>query len=79
MDRRKQLLAFALMWLSYATYYLGRRGFGVVKKPLHDALGVSEIALGRIDTVYLTAYSAGQFLSGFIGDRLGARRLVGYG
>ncbi|HEX6271590.1 MAG TPA: MFS transporter, partial [Polyangiaceae bacterium] len=47
--------------------------------PLHDALGVSEIALGRIDTVYLTAYSAGQFLSGFIGDRLGARRLVGYG
>ena len=79
MNRRKQGLAFALMWLSYATYYLGRRGFSVVKKPLHDSLGVSEVALGRIDTVYLTAYSAGQFLSGFIGDRIGARRLVGFG
>jgi sugar phosphate permease len=79
MEKRKQLLAFVLMWLSYATYYLGRRGFGVVKKTLHDSLGVSEAALGRIDTVYLTAYSIGQFASGFVGDRLGARRLVGFG
>jgi sugar phosphate permease len=40
---------------------------------------VSEAALGRIDTAYLTAYSVGQFLSGFVGDQLGARRLVGFG
>lgn len=79
MDRRKQLTAFGLSWLAYATYYLGRRGFGVVKKPLHDQLGVSEVALGRIDTAYLTAYSLGQFLSGVLGDHVGARRLVGYG
>jgi OPA family glycerol-3-phosphate transporter-like MFS transporter len=79
MDRRKQLTAFGLSWLAYATYYLGRRGFGVVKKPLHDQLGVSEVALGRIDTAYLTAYSLGQFVSGVLGDHVGARRLVGYG
>jgi len=79
MDRRKQTLAFGLSWLAYATYYLGRRGFGVVKKPLHDQLGVSEAALGRIDTAYLTAYSLGQFMSGILGDHVGARRLVGYG
>jgi sugar phosphate permease len=79
MDRRKQSLAFGLMWLSYATYYLGRRGFAVVKKPIEQAFGVSEAALGRIDTAYLTAYSIGQFVSGRFGDRVGARRLVGYG
>jgi OPA family glycerol-3-phosphate transporter-like MFS transporter len=79
MDRRKQLTAFGLSWLAYATYYLGRRGFGVVKKSLHDQLGVSEVALGRIDTAYLTAYSIGQFLSGILGDQIGARRLIGYG
>jgi sugar phosphate permease len=79
MDRRKQLTAFGLSWLAYATYYLGRRGFSVVKKPLHDQLGVSEVALGRIDTAYLTAYSLGQFMSGVLGDSVGARRLVGYG
>ena len=79
MDRRKQTLTLVLAWLAYATYYFGRRGFGVVKKKLHDELGVSEVALGRIDTVYLTAYSIGQFTSGFFGDHIGARRLIGYG
>jgi sugar phosphate permease len=79
MDRRKQLLAFGLTWLAYATYYLGRRGFSVVKKTLEKTLGVSDTALGRIDTAYLSAYSLGQFVSGFLGDRVGARRLIGFG
>jgi OPA family sugar phosphate sensor protein UhpC-like MFS transporter len=35
--------------------------------------------LGAIDTAYLAAYSLGQFASGALGDRVGARRLVGYG
>jgi sugar phosphate permease len=79
MEPRKQKLAFVLMWLSYAAYYLNRRGFAVVKKVLHDKLDVSEVALGRIDTAYLTMYSLGQFVSGVVGDHAGARRLVGYG
>jgi sugar phosphate permease len=41
--------------------------------------GVSEYSLGVIDTLYLTAYALGQFVSGYFGDRVGARRLVGYG
>ena len=76
---RNRRLAFGLTWLAYATYYLGRKGFSVVKKPLHDTLGVSEAALGRIDTGYLTAYSIGQFVSGYFGDRVGARRLISAG
>jgi sugar phosphate permease len=79
MDRRKRALAFGLSWLAYATYYLGRKGFSVVKKPIHDSLGISEATLGRIDTAYLTAYSLGQFLSGYMGDRIGARRLIATG
>jgi OPA family sugar phosphate sensor protein UhpC-like MFS transporter len=67
------------MWLSYAAYYLNRRGFAVVKKILYDKLDASEVALGRIDTTYLTAYSLGQFVSGYFGDHVGARKLVGYG
>jgi sugar phosphate permease len=79
MDARKQRRALVLTWLAYATYYLGRKGFSVVKKPIETELGVSSIVLGRIDTAYLTAYSIGQFVSGFFGDRIGARRLVGAG
>jgi MFS transporter, OPA family, sugar phosphate sensor protein UhpC len=77
--RRDRNLAWGLSWLAYATYYTGRKGFSVAKKSIHDQLGVSESMLGAIDTVYLAAYAGGQFVNGFLGDRIGARRLVGFG
>ncbi|MBK7585686.1 MAG: MFS transporter [Myxococcales bacterium] len=76
---RYRWVVWALSWLAYASYYAGRKGLSVAKKSLHDQLGVSESALGAIDTSFLAAYSVGQFLSGFFGDHLGARRLVGFG
>jgi sugar phosphate permease len=79
LDRRLAFRAWTLTWFAYAAYYLGRKGFSVSKKTLGSQLGVSEAALGAIDTAYLAAYAAGQFLSGVTGDRVGARRLVGYG
>jgi sugar phosphate permease len=76
---RDRYTAYGVTWLAYATYYLGRKGFSVTKKTLSGALGMSEAALGLIDAVYLAAYALGQFGSGALGDRSGARRLVGYG
>lgn len=71
--------AWGLTWLAYASYYLGRKGFSVVKSTLRHSLGVSERALGLIDTLYLASYALGLFFSGYAGDRMGARRLIGYG
>ncbi len=71
--------AWALTWLAYASYYFGRKGFSVVKSTLKHSLGVSEKALGLIDTFYLAAYALGMFFSGYVGDRVGARRLIGVG
>lgn len=76
---RYRWVVWGLSWVAYATYYTGRKGLSVTKKALHDQLGVSEAALGAIDTAFLAAYSLGQFLSGFLGDRIGSRRLVGAG
>jgi sugar phosphate permease len=76
---RARRVALSVSWLAYATYYLGRKGFSVIKKPLERELGVSPAALGGIDTAFLAAYTFGQFGSGLLGDRVGARRLVGYG
>lgn len=76
---RYRWVVWALSWVAYASYYTGRKGLSVAKKSLHDKLGVSEGALGAIDTAYLAAYSVGQFASGFAGDRVGARRLIGAG
>jgi OPA family glycerol-3-phosphate transporter-like MFS transporter len=66
-------------WLAYAVYYLGRKGFSGAKHSLKSAGLLDTQALGAIDTAYLAAYSLGQFTSGVLGDRVGARRLLGYG
>jgi sugar phosphate permease len=77
--RADRYTAWALTWLAYASYYFGRKGFSVVKSTLRLTLGVSEYALGVIDTLYLAAYAFGLFFSGYLGDRIGAQRLIGYG
>ncbi len=77
--RADRYSAWGLTWLAYGSYYFGRKGFSVVKSTLRHALGVSEHALGVIDTLYLAAYALGLFFSGYIGDRIGARRLIGVG
>ena len=77
--RRLQLRAFALTWLSYASYYLCRKNLSVVKSRLQDELHVGVTTLGAIDTAYLVAYAGGQFVNGALGDRLGARRMIAAG
>ena len=75
----KRAAVFVLTWIAYAAYYFGRKGFPVVKSTLQERLGLSVGTLGWIDTGYLAAYAVGQFLSGIVGDRIGSRRLIGYG
>ena len=77
--RGDRYVAWGLTWVAYASYYLGRKGFSVVKSTLRHSLGVSERALGLIDTFYLAAYALGLFFSGYVGDRVGARRLISGG
>jgi sugar phosphate permease len=70
---------FAVSWLAYASYYLGRKGFSVAKASVARELGLSPASLAVIDTAFLVAYAAGQVPSGVAADRLGARRLVAGG
>lgn len=70
---------WGVTWLAYATYYLGRKGFGASKHQLKQSGMMNTELLGLVDTAYLAAYAVGQFASGAAGDRVGARRLVGYG
>jgi sugar phosphate permease len=70
---------FALTWLAYASYYLGRKGFSVTKVALASQLHLSTATLAAIDTAFLAAYALGQVPAGLAADRLGARKLVGFG
>ncbi|MES1186379.1 MAG: MFS transporter [Myxococcales bacterium] len=78
-ESRRRNLVWGVTWLAYASYYLGRKGFSVAKHALESAKVLDLQALGFIDSGYLAAYALGQFSSGALGDRIGARRLVGYG
>ncbi|HEY5147983.1 MAG TPA: MFS transporter, partial [Polyangiaceae bacterium] len=49
----------------------------VTKAAIGRALGTR--ALYGVETAYLAAYAAGQYVSGSLGDRAGARKLVGFG
>lgn len=68
-----------LTWVTYASYYFGRKGFSISKKTLVTELSFTEATLGAIDSGYLALYAIGQFVHGVLGDRLGARRLLGWG
>jgi len=76
---RYRFVVWGVTWLSYASYYVGRKGLSVSKKTMQDQLGVSSYAFASIETAYLSAYAVGQFVNGLLGDRLGARRLVSLG
>ena len=75
----QRVRVFILTWVSYATYYFARKNFPVAKATIQSELGVSTAGLAAIDTVYLSTYAVGQFAGGWLGDRIGSRRLVGYG
>ena len=77
--RRYQIRTFALTWASYAGFYLTRKPIGVVKARLQDELGMTTAALGQLDTAYLAAYAAGQFINGTLGDRFGSRKMLTLG
>src|SRR5438105_12219578 len=75
----RRLRVFVLTWVSYATYYFARKNFPVAKRTIQVELGVSTAGLAAIDTGYLATYAIGQFAGGWLGARIGSRRLFGYG
>mmetsp|Transcript_1896 Transcript_1896/g.2264 ORF Transcript_1896/g.2264 Transcript_1896/m.2264 type:complete len:605 (-) Transcript_1896:261-2075(-) len=59
---RQQLGVFLLTYLSYCVLYSIRKPFSVVKANLQEELGISTVALGNIETAFLTTYALGQLV-----------------
>jgi sugar phosphate permease len=78
-ERKTRAGALALSWIAYASYYLGRKNFSVVKASVAREFGLDVTALALVDTTYLVAYAVGQLPSGVAVDRFGARRVVALG
>ena len=73
------LFAGALCWLAYVTAYFGRVNLSISLPYLQEAYGLSKATLGMIAGGFFTAYAAGQFINGVLGDRFNPRYFVGLG
>jgi len=62
--------------LSYAGYYFCRKPFYIAKATLQEVYGWDASTLALIGTIYLIAYTIGQFIAGWAGNRFGARVLL---
>ena len=67
---------FASTWLCYAGFYFCRKPFYIAKSSLGHELNFDATALGLIGSVYLVAYTLGQFASGAFGNKLGPRLVL---
>lgn len=67
---------FLLCWCSYFCAYIGRLNYSASLTDMIRSEGFGKGQAGLIGTAFFFAYGAGQFISGFLGDRLPAKWLV---
>ena len=79
MWKRWRKRIFITVWATYMIYYIGRVNIGIAKPFMMDELGISPEIFGSIGMGFFFAYAFGQFFNGFLGDKIGARRLMAVG
>jgi len=77
--RRHRAQLFTATWLSYFGFYLVRKSYAVVKRPLKERFGLDDVHIAYPWTVYLISYMLGQFLAAWLGKRMQSRRVLIYG
>ncbi len=78
-SRLWQFRIFGATWLAYAALYLCRKNFSVMMPLLRSAEGLRAEELAQTIAVYSAFYCLGQFTSGMLSDRWGARLVVTLG
>ena len=74
-----RLRIFFTVWITYMTYYIGRANLSIAKPLLMTELGITPAVMGLIGTTFFLAYASGQFINGFLGDKVGARKFIAIG
>jgi len=64
---------FAIAWITYAGYYLGRVNLAVALPALGSEFGWSKAALGVLGSAFYWVYATGQLVNGHLGDRYTAK------
>ena len=67
---------FICTYVGYAGYYLTRKVYSICKSSLHEQFDWDSQQLAHIWTVYLIAYSVGQFVNSYYGRKWGPRAIL---
>lgn len=59
-----------------ALNYADRAAFSAVLQPLREELGLSDVTLGFLSSLFLWSYALGSLFAGLMADRIGRGRLV---
>jgi OPA family glycerol-3-phosphate transporter-like MFS transporter len=70
---------FWLMWITYASFYLGRVNLSVAIPGIMAEFGWTRTTVGAVGTALFWAYAVGQLVNGYLGDRLGSKVTVAIG
>jgi sugar phosphate permease len=77
--RRYRAQLFTATWLSYFGFYLTRKTYAVLKRPLKELFGLDDVHVAYPWTIYLITYMLGQFVAAWLGRRVESRRVLLYG
>ncbi|MEG1497537.1 MAG: MFS transporter, partial [Clostridiales bacterium] len=69
----KQMAVFLCAITMYLFYYFSKSNLSVATSPMQEAFGFSSAEFGIILTTASIVYALGQFINGFLSDRLGAK------
>lgn len=66
-------------WITYASYYLVRVNLPVAIPGMIAEFGISKTEIGIVLSALFATYAFGQFVSGQLGDKFGAKKIVTLG
>ncbi len=64
------------LWLAYFMNQADRQLYSVVQKQVQEALGLTDIQAGLVNTILIAAMAVMMPIAGFLGDRFSRRRIV---
>ncbi|KAH9601667.1 Major facilitator superfamily [Trypanosoma melophagium] len=70
---------FVVLWITYATYTMGRRPFSVARADIQRDTGLTAAQTSIVDTVFTVTYTVGQLGYGYIKKDLGNKEILLYG
>jgi len=77
--RRYRVQLFTATWLSYFGFYLVRKTYAILKRPLKEQFGLDDVHVAYPWTIYLMTYMLGQFLAAWLGRRMQSRTVLMWG